>query len=67
MDWSMGWTNDLATKDIWQNHVLKSYQLPQEYDHNDSRWAIYRTINEAVNLTQGDIQGPVHINVPLRD
>jgi len=68
VEWIGQWDGQtISQQKIYGDHVLKSYQLPQEYDHKDSRWAIYRTINEAVNLTQGDIPGPVHINVPLRE
>ena len=53
--------------DIFGKHVKKSYQLPQEYDHADNQWAIARIVNEAINLSRQEPQGPVHINAPFRE
>lgn len=53
--------------EIFGKHVKKSFQLPQEYDHADSLWAINRIVNEAINLSQEEPRGPVHINAPFRE
>ena len=53
--------------DIYGRHVKKSFELPQEYDHADSRWGINRIVNEAINLSLQDPPGPVHINAPFRE
>jgi 2-succinyl-5-enolpyruvyl-6-hydroxy-3-cyclohexene-1-carboxylate synthase len=53
--------------EIFGKHVKKFYQLPQEYEHNDDRWAINRIINDAINLAQQEPKGPVHINAPFRE
>lgn len=52
---------------IFGNHVKKSYQLPQEYEHPDNSWSINRMVNEAISLAQQHPRGPVHINIPLRE
>jgi 2-succinyl-5-enolpyruvyl-6-hydroxy-3-cyclohexene-1-carboxylate synthase len=52
---------------IFGRHVKSSYQLPQDYDHNDNVWAINRIINEALNLSVQFPGGPVHINAPFRE
>ena len=52
---------------IFGQHVKKSFQLPQEYDHPDSVWAINRIVNEAINLSLEQPKGPVHINAPFRE
>jgi 2-succinyl-5-enolpyruvyl-6-hydroxy-3-cyclohexene-1-carboxylate synthase len=52
---------------ILGRHVKQSYQLPQEYEHPDNQWAINRIINEAINLSQLNQRGPVHINAPFRE
>jgi 2-succinyl-5-enolpyruvyl-6-hydroxy-3-cyclohexene-1-carboxylate synthase len=52
---------------IFGKHVKASYQLPQEYKHNDNVWAINRIVNEAINITSNNPLGPVHINVPFRE
>lgn len=67
-EWIGQWDGQtISQQEIYGDHVKRSYQLPQEYEHPDSRWAIQRTINEAVNLTQERQHGPVHVNVPLRE
>jgi 2-succinyl-5-enolpyruvyl-6-hydroxy-3-cyclohexene-1-carboxylate synthase len=53
--------------EIFGKHVKKYFQLPQEYDHADSQWAINRIVNEAVNLSMEEPKGPVHINAPFRE
>jgi len=53
--------------EIFGKHVKKSFQLPQEYDHADSLWAINRIVNDAINLSQQEPCGPVHINAPFRE
>ncbi|MGC3946665.1 MAG: 2-succinyl-5-enolpyruvyl-6-hydroxy-3-cyclohexene-1-carboxylic-acid synthase [Chryseolinea sp.] len=52
---------------IFGSHVKRSYQLPQEYEHPDNKWAINRIVNDAISLTQQYPKGPVHINIPLRE
>ncbi len=53
--------------DMFGKHVKKSFQLPQEYEHADNIWAINRMVNEAINLSRQEPQGPVHINAPFRE
>lgn len=52
---------------IYQNHIKGSYDLPVDYAHEDSQWQINRILSEAINLSQEDPKGPVHINIPLRE
>jgi 2-succinyl-5-enolpyruvyl-6-hydroxy-3-cyclohexene-1-carboxylate synthase len=54
-------------QEIFGKHVKKSFQLPQSYSHPDDQWAVNRIVNEAINLAVQEPQGPVHINVPLRE
>ncbi len=56
----------IRQQNLYGNHVKKSYQLPAEYSP-DSVWYINRTINEAINLSQNALKGPVHVNVPLKE
>jgi 2-succinyl-5-enolpyruvyl-6-hydroxy-3-cyclohexene-1-carboxylate synthase len=53
--------------EIFGKHVKRSYQLPQDYDHPDCKWAINRIVNEAINLANEEPKGPVHINAPFRE
>ena len=53
--------------DIFGKHVKQSFEIGTDYSHPDSIWHIERTINHAVNLAKSYPQGPVHINIPLRE
>ena len=53
--------------DIFGKHVKQSFEVSSDYDHPDSVWHIERTINEAINLAKTSPQGPVHLNIPLRE
>lgn len=67
-EWIGQWDGQtISQQNIYGDHIKRSYHLPQEYDHTDSKWAISRAINEAVNLTQDGPHGPVHVNIPLRE
>ncbi|QJD80030.1 2-succinyl-5-enolpyruvyl-6-hydroxy-3-cyclohexene-1-carboxylic-acid synthase [Spirosoma rhododendri] len=52
---------------IYGSHVKRSYDLPADYSQTDTRWAINRSVNEAITLSQLDPPGPVHLNVPVRE
>jgi 2-succinyl-5-enolpyruvyl-6-hydroxy-3-cyclohexene-1-carboxylate synthase len=53
--------------EIFGKHVKRYFQLPQTYEHADDHWAINRIVNDAINLSQQDVHGPVHINAPFRE
>ena len=53
--------------EIFGKHVKRSFQLPQDYEHPDSVWAIQRIVNEAIALASQEPKGPVHINAPFRE
>lgn len=57
----------IRQENIYGKHVKKCFELPQEYEHPDSRWHINRCVNEAINLANQHPKGPVHINIPLRE
>ena len=66
------WLEQKEGQTIFQNgvygkHVKKSYQLPTSLNLEIARWQSSRIINEAINLSQSQPYGPVHINVPLRE
>ena len=48
-------------------HVKKSYSLPVDLSHADAQWEFRRKLQEAVSHAQTSPQGPVHINVPIRE
>ncbi|GAB3182667.1 2-succinyl-5-enolpyruvyl-6-hydroxy-3-cyclohexene-1-carboxylic-acid synthase [Telluribacter humicola] len=66
------WIHQQDGQTIYQNeiygkHVKKAYELPADYTHPDAQWYINRTVNEAILASMAFPQGPVHINVPIRE
>lgn len=57
----------IRQKDIFQNHVRKSYQFPVSFEHQDARWHAERMVSEAIVCATTQVPGPVHINVPIRE
>ncbi len=67
-EWIDQWDGQtIRQPNIYGGHVKKSYSLPEDYEHKDTHWHINRIVNEAINLSREFPQGPVHINVPLRE
>lgn len=52
---------------IFGPHVKRSFEVSPDYQHSDVQWAINRITNEAINLASIAPNGPVHINVPIRE
>jgi 2-succinyl-5-enolpyruvyl-6-hydroxy-3-cyclohexene-1-carboxylate synthase len=52
---------------IFGPHVKRSFEVSPDYQHPDVQWAINRVTNEAINLASIAPNGPVHINVPIRE
>ena len=53
--------------DIYGKHVKRSFEFGADYADKDVIWSINRTTNDAVNIAYAIPQGPVHINVPIRE
>lgn len=52
---------------VFRNIVKASYRLPAELFHKDEHWYANRLVNDALNTALKGRQGPVHLNVPLRE
>ena len=52
---------------LYGKHVKVSYQLPVDLRHEDAKWHMVRSVNEAINVTKEYPRGPVHLNVPIRE
>ena len=66
------WTDQLEgqtirQQNIFQNHVLASYQFPVAFETPDATWHANRIVNEAILKITGEVGGPVHINIPVRE
>lgn len=52
---------------IYGKHVKESFNLPVDLSHKDAQWHSNRLVNKAILETTEFPQGPVHINVPIRE
>ncbi len=67
-EWIDQWDGQtIRQTNIYGQHVKGSFQFPDEYAHPDKVWYANRLANEAINLAMQFPQGPVHINIPLRE
>ena len=57
----------ICQSNLYKPHVKASYDLPVDTSKADSVWQVERTISDAINIAMTAPQGPVHINVPLRE
>lgn len=57
----------MRQRNIYENYVLKSFQLPQNINADEDLWFNNRIVNEAINLAHDAVPGPVHINIPLEE
>ncbi|MCG8306282.1 MAG: 2-succinyl-5-enolpyruvyl-6-hydroxy-3-cyclohexene-1-carboxylic-acid synthase [Cytophagales bacterium] len=57
----------IRQENIFQNHVLGSFQFPISFDHEDAVWHSEKMTSEAILIANGSRKGPVHINIPIRE
>jgi 2-succinyl-5-enolpyruvyl-6-hydroxy-3-cyclohexene-1-carboxylate synthase len=50
---------------LYERHVLRSFQFPSMTESTDAKWHANRLVNEAIMEAQKG--GPVHVNVPIRE
>lgn len=67
-EWIDQWDGQtIRQPDVFGSHVKASFSFPDEFSHPDKVWHAHRLGNEAINLASAFPQGPVHLNVPLRE
>lgn len=52
---------------IYGGLVKRCFEFPADFTHPDSRWHANRIASEAAQLCRQHPQGPVHLNVPVRE
>jgi len=57
----------IRQKDVYQNYIKKSYELPVVADDPATKQITENVINEAIDQTHLPEPGPVHINIPFRE
>ena len=54
-------------ENIYGKHVKATYNFPVDFSAPESVWQAQRQMNEALIIATDGRQGPVHINIPLRE
>jgi len=54
-------------ENMYGKHVKKSIVFPVSFEKNEDKWFANRILNESLLLCKAVPQGPVHLNVPLRE
>ncbi len=68
LEWiDQGEGQTMRQHNIYANFIKNSYEIFQETVHPDELRYNTRMFNEAINLTQIAPNGPVHVNIPLRE
>jgi len=57
----------MKQRDMYANYIKKSFELFEEPKQQEHLWFNDRIVNEAINLASSGSNGPVHINVPMRE
>lgn len=57
----------IRQKDVYQNYIKKSFELPVIADDPATRQIADNIINSAIDQTMYPEPGPVHINIPFRE
>lgn len=52
---------------IYNNFIRYQCTLPLSGGHKDDEWYMNRILNEAFQKCTGQVSGPIHINVPMRE
>lgn len=67
-EWIGQWDGQtIFQQGIYGKHVKQSLQFPVDTQHPDAKWHAERLGAEAVNACQTLPQGPVHLNIPIRE
>lgn len=53
--------------ELFGKHCKASYSFPVDVQHPDTEWYANRILNEAILTAERYPQGPVHINIPIRE
>nr|WP_245189637.1 2-succinyl-5-enolpyruvyl-6-hydroxy-3-cyclohexene-1-carboxylic-acid synthase [Lunatimonas salinarum] len=67
-EWIDQWDGQtIRQRGIFGSHVKRSLELPDSFASKDQLWHLHRLVNEAILEATDFPNGPVHINVPLRE
>lgn len=67
-EWVDQWDGQtIFQSEVYGKHVKKSFQFPDSFANEEQAWHANRMVSEAIILSRQFPQGPVHINIPLRE
>jgi 2-succinyl-5-enolpyruvyl-6-hydroxy-3-cyclohexene-1-carboxylate synthase len=67
-EWIDQWDGQtIFQAEVFGKHVKKSFQFPDSFANEEQAWHASRMVSEAIILSRQFPQGPVHINIPLRE
>ena len=67
-EWIDQWDGQTVFQlEVYGKHVKKSFQFPDSFENEEQVWHANRIVSEAIILSKQFPQGPVHINIPLRE
>lgn len=68
IEWiDQGEGQSIRQKDVYSNYIKASYEIAEEANEGDLVWYNVRLMDEALRQCTEGVQGPVHINFPLRE
>lgn len=57
----------IRQQNVFSNYIRKAFNLPTEINDDNARWYFDRIVNEAIDRTMFPANGPVQINIPLKE
>ncbi|QDH79552.1 2-succinyl-5-enolpyruvyl-6-hydroxy-3-cyclohexene-1-carboxylic-acid synthase [Echinicola soli] len=67
-EWIDQWDGQtIRQQNIYGRHIKQSFDFPDHFGHTDIVWHAHRIGNEAINIASNFPEGPVHINIPIRE
>ncbi len=68
MEWiDQGEGQSIRQRNVFGNYIKASFEIAEEASEGDLVWYNTRIMDEAMRLCAEGVQGPVHINFPLRE
>lgn len=53
--------------EVYTNYIKASFQTPDRYDQSQDEEKCYQVIQDAITKTTHLVNGPVHVNIPIRE
>ncbi len=57
----------IVQHEVFRNHIRYSVTIPESDSDKDFAWLLSREVSAAFHHAQGNVKGPVHINLPFSE